>query len=419
MSDPTRGSILASRALAAVAAGALAVLAACSAAPQQKADPVPGGQQTTASGHATATPSPTPPPAPLARLSVSPAANATSVGPRTPVTIKVTDGTLRSVRVTNPQGERVTGSRNHARTAWTSDEVLGYGRTYRVRAVATNADGKRVHLRSSFTTVTPGDYTAAYILPSPSVEDVGTGYIITVAFDEPITDKAAAERSLQVRTSPHTIGAWRWMDDQHVEWRPKDYWKPGTRVTVKANIYGIEVGDGLYGQEDVSSSFRIHKDWHVNGYVDEHKLVVFHNDRIVREIPASFGKPSRPTHNGPHVISQKYQLYYMNSDTYGLPADAPDGYSNFPAYYAQRISNGGEFIHVNDGTIYAQGRENVSHGCINVSMAEGRWLYAHLDIGDVVNIVGGSPQLPIWDGMGGWNTSFANWKAGSALARSR
>ncbi|HVX46844.1 MAG TPA: Ig-like domain-containing protein [Mycobacteriales bacterium] len=435
MSDRKRGTDRSSRILgltAALAAGALTLVAACSAGPQGNNDA--GGssdqhQAAPAKNHdnhhsgtdkPSSTPTSTPTtkaPAGPAHLAVSPAANTASVSPRTPVTIKVTDGTLRSVRVTNAEGTQVTGKKT--RTGWTSSEVLGYGKTYHVSAVAQNADGKTVRSASSFTTVTPGNYTAASISPSPAVDNVGTGEIITVTFDEPITDKAAAEKALKVKTAPYTVGAWRWMDDQHVEWRPEHYWKPGTRVTVAADIYGAEVGSGLFGQEDVSSTFRIHDDWHVNGYVDQYKLVVFHNNKIVREIPASFGSPSRPTHNGPHVISEKYHLYYMNSATYGLPADAPDGYSNFPAYWAQRISNGGEFVHVNDGTIYAQGHENVSHGCINVSMAEGKWLYDHLDIGDVVNVVGGSPQLPIWDGMGGWNTSFADWKAGSALAQSR
>lgn len=434
MSDRQRETPRSSRILgltAAFAVGALALVAACSAGPQDKHDSGGSTDQHNAapaknhdgdSGQSSSAPSPTPTskaPAGPAHLAVSPAANTSAVSPRTPVQIRVTDGTLRSVRVTNPEGKLVTGKQTSDRTGWTSSEVLGYGKTYHVSAVAANADGKTVRSASSFTTVTPGNYTAAYISPSPSVDNVGTGEIITVTFDEPISDKAAAERALKVKTAPYTVGAWRWMDDQHVEWRPEHYWKPGTRVTVTADIYGEQVGSGLFGQQDVSSSFRIHDDWHVNGYVDQHKLVVFHNDKIVQEIPASFGKPSRPTHNGPHVISEKYHLYMMNSDTYGLPASDPEGYSNFPAYWAQRISNGGEFIHVNDGTIYAQGHENVSHGCINVSMAWGKWLYDRLDIGDVVNIVGGSPQLPIWDGMGGWNTSFADWKAGSALAQSR
>lgn len=428
MSDRKRESALTSRLLVGAAVAALALVAACSASPQDKGDPGGTKDQHNAapakndggknSDKPTSTPTTKAPAAP-ARLAVTPAANIATVSPRSPVRVKVTGGTLRSVRVTNPEGKVVTGKQTPDRTGWTSSEVLGYGKTYHVSAVAANADGKTVRSASSFTTVTPSNFTAASISPSPAVDNVGTGEIVTVTFDEAIADKAAAERALKVKTAPYTVGAWRWMDDQHVEWRPANYWKPGTHVTVAADIYGAQVGTGLFGQEDVSSSFTIHDDWHVNGYVDQYKLVVFHNDKIVQEIPASFGKPSRPTHNGPHVISEKYHLYMMNSDTYGLPASDPEGYSNFPAYWAQRISNGGEFIHVNDGTVGDQGVRNVSHGCINVSMAWGKWLYDRLDVGDVVNVIGGSPQLPIWDGMGGWNTSFAQWKAGSALASAR
>src|SRR5262249_40401546 len=86
----------------------------------------------------------------------------------------------------------------------------------------------------------------------------GVGQPIVVWFDEAIKDKAAAEKSLVVTTTPPgVVGGWYWMDDHEVHWRPKDYWPAGTKVHVEANVYGKDLGNGLYGQEDREATFTI------------------------------------------------------------------------------------------------------------------------------------------------------------------
>ncbi|MDD7967767.1 L,D-transpeptidase [Actinomycetospora sp. DW7H6] len=55
-----------------------------------------------------------------------------------------------------------------------------------------------------------------------------------------------------------------------------------------------------------------------------------------------------------------------------------------------RISNNGEFVHVNADTVRQQDRSNVSHGCVNLSPANGRFFYDWVQMGDPVEIVGSS-----------------------------
>ena len=43
--------------------------------------------------------------------------------------------------------------------------------------------------------------------------------------------------------------------------------------------------------------------------------------------------------------------------------------------FAQRLTWGGEFIHAAPWSEGQQGSVNVSHGCVNVSMANGDWLF--------------------------------------------
>ena len=44
---------------------------------------------------------------------------------------------------------------------------------------------------------------------------------IILNFSQPITDKAAVERSLQLTTSKPVIGAWYWDGSQQLDFRPR------------------------------------------------------------------------------------------------------------------------------------------------------------------------------------------------------
>ena len=89
----------------------------------------------------------------------------------------------------------------------------------------------------------------------------GVGTVVVAHFDEQIADRATAERQLRVITDPNVQGSWFWVDGQNAHWRPERYYAPGTTVTAEAKIYGIALGDGLFGQDDNQVSFRIGDDW--------------------------------------------------------------------------------------------------------------------------------------------------------------
>ena len=57
---------------------------------------------------------------------------------------------------------------------------------------------------------------------------------IILYFSQPITDKAAVERALQITTSKPVIGAWYWdypcnMAATCAYFRPRDYWPAAPR----------------------------------------------------------------------------------------------------------------------------------------------------------------------------------------------
>jgi lipoprotein-anchoring transpeptidase ErfK/SrfK len=127
------------------------------------------------------------------------------------------------------------------------------------------------------------------------------------------------------------------------------------------------------------------------------------------------GKQATPTHLGKHVISAKNRQVQMNSCTYGV-CSGPASY-NSTEYYAERISDDGEFVHENPNSVGAQGSTNVSHGCINLNEANAQWFFAHLGVGDVVEVTNsGGPQLPLGDWIGVWSVSWPAWQAGNATS---
>lgn len=81
----------------------------------------------------------------------------------------------------------------------------------------------------------------------------------------------------------------------------------------------------------------------------------------------------------------------MDSSTYGLPVNsAARLQDDYPP--ATRISVDGIHLHQLNSTVWAQGKENVSHGCPNLSGENAEWFYNSVP-GDIVEIrnTGGDP----------------------------
>lgn len=406
----------------AVSATALGMLAAACSQGTTTTATKPAG----AVGSAPAAPT-TPPPAP-AKLAIAPAAGATGVSPVAPVTVRASGGTLSSVRLVNAAGKVVAGGLSADRAAWRASEVLGYGKTYTLTAVATNAAGAATRKVTTFTTVTPANYTMPSFGALASGGTFGVGMPITLHFDEPIPDRAAAERRLQVDTTPGTTGAWHWIDAQNVHWRPKTapgkYWPAGTKVTVSANVYGVDLGNGLYGQADRQVSFTIGRSQIAVIDNASHTMAVYIDGKKVRTVPVSMGRGGAVsvngrtidfwTRSGPHVVLEKYQVKQMNSESYGLPKDSPLGYDE-KIPLAVRISGAGEFVHAAPWSVADQGRRNVSHGCVNISPTNAQWFYDTFRYGDIVDVHGTAKRLSLTDGLGDWTLSWSEWVKGSAL----
>lgn len=405
--------------LAAVVVAALGVLTACSThspaggngAPS--ATGAPGASSSGATQNGSANTESSTQATGAAVVSIGPQ-RAGGISPTTPIVVRAAKGTLTSVAVTNAAGRHVSGSYNPTMTSWSSNVALGYGKTYHVTADAKSTEGAGVaHQTGEVKVIKPSKVAFASFAPPPSVPDFGVGQPLQVIFQYAPKDKLAAQKTLSVNTVPAQQGAWYWLSDRQVDYRPKAFWKAGTKITLAARGYGMDLGGGVWGDDDRTASYTVHDSWiGVANGANEH-MAIYHNGQEVKTMAISMGKHATPTHEGVHVVSAKSQEYTMNSCSYGV-CSGPGAYIA-KEYWAERISDDGEFVHENPESIADQGSSNVSHGCINLNEQDAKWFFAHFGLGDVVKAEnsGGGP-LPLGDNVGDWSVPWAQWSAGNA-----
>jgi lipoprotein-anchoring transpeptidase ErfK/SrfK len=422
----------------ALTAAAAAALSACTSASGSPSASGPMGAHGTSAGSGQSASSSTVPAGP-AVISGSPADGATRVNPVTPVSLTVSSGRLISVVMRNPVGKKVTAALSANGASWHTTEVLGYDKKYRIRAKAVGTDGKSVVKHFSFTTLDPANQTMPYLQRMGGYtlgrgDTYGVGIVPVVHFDEPITDEAAAQKALKITTSKPVDGVWSWVDDTDVAYRPKHFWPAHTKVTIAAQVYGVKVGRGLYGESDVRSSFTVGRRQITQAYDNAPASIdwvkVYNGaGKLLRKMKTSMGQ-----HSGEYVGNTWINFYtvggvatvldhenpaHMSSQSYGLPANAPNGYPTLTVPYSTKITTDGIYLHEYNSTIYDQDNGiDVSEGCLNLRTADAVWFYDHSIAGDpvIVHPAKGAPEIS--PGQGGyWSIPWSTWLKNSATTR--
>ncbi|MCP2252093.1 Lipoprotein-anchoring transpeptidase ErfK/SrfK [Prauserella aidingensis] len=378
-----------------------ALVAGCSSATQEQGSGGGGGSADT-----------TRPPQP-AELDLSVEPGESDVAPGGAFTATVQHGTITEASLVGEDGTVVEGGTTLQDTAWRASEALGYGKTYTLKATAEGRDGETVTEKATFTTVVPQGQ-AEVSLNVQDGQKVGVGMPLMFTFSTDVPDRELAEKALRVRTDNDTEGAFRWRSDSEVLWRPKEYWEPGTKITVDAAVYGKPLGGGLYGAQDRKVSLEIGRKVTAIADGKSHHMSVFVDDERVRRMPISMGKPSSPTPNGAYTVMSEHHGYTMDSSTYGVPTDSSDGY-RLTVDYATRMSYSGIFYHSAPWSVGYQGNTNTSHGCINLAPDDAAWLMKNSKPGDVIRVRNSGGQPLDWtDGWSVWQMSWDEWTSEEA-----
>ena len=363
------------------------------------------------------------PSASAADITMTPADDSQNVSPADGVTVTAATGTLQSVTLT-AAGKPVAGELSSDQKTWRSTGRLAFGASYTMTAT-TSSGGASATKTCTFTTVKPARQVGVTLAANAmaSLNDGGTygvGQPILVSFSRAPADQDAAVKAINLTVEPEVEVRWRWVNSSTVHGRPQTYWAPGTKITVNANAYGVNLGNGAYGKNNASATITIGSSHIAIADAASHYMQVYVDGKVVKNMPISCGKGGYThgskgqlidfwTRSGVHVVLTKEPTHEMTSASYGITNKADPNYYDEIINLCCRISYSGEFTHSAPWSVYAQGHSNVSHGCINLSPANAQWIYNNFRLGDVVVVKNTPKQLPLDDGLGDWNVPWAQW----------
>jgi lipoprotein-anchoring transpeptidase ErfK/SrfK len=324
------------------------------------------------------------------------------------------------VTFTDAAGGPIAGEMRDDGSSWVPGQQLSYSTQYTATITATKSDGTSAQATTTFTTMDPPAQTARIQSYNGDNVTYGAAMPIVIRFDTivPESARAAIQRRMFVQSNPPQEGTWHWMSSRYhdlgseVHFRPKAYWLPGTTVHARIATGGMPWGyEGLYGGNDLTLDFSI-GDTQVMEVDNATKQMVFtRNGQVINTIPVSLGKPSTPSSYGHSMILSEHENYTFDTRR---ELGVGQGYVT-DVKYAERLTTGGEFIHAAPWSVNQQGNTNVSHGCVNMSTDNARWIYDNANVGDPVIIKGTEVPLEWGNGFTDWNISWEEYVLGSAI----
>ena len=347
------------------------------------------------------------------KLTASVKDGAVGVSVESPVTVSAEDGVLGAVTMVNDDGTPVAGQLSPDGLTWSTTEPLGYNKRYTLNAQSLGLGGVASQ-QMTFETHSPENLTMPYVLPNDG-EVVGVGQPVAVRFDENIPNRLAAQKAIKITTNPPVEGAFYWLNNREVRWRPAaileaghDRRRRGQHLRRRPRRRTVRPGE------------RHHALHHRRrGHRDRRRQ---HQDVTVRAQRRSRSRPCRsrwartaprpttaPTSSATGSATSSWTRRPTACRSTRRTATAPrwTGPRRSPTAASSCTPRRGRWA--------ARATRNVSHGCLNVSPSNAQWFYDNTKRGDIVEVVNtvGS-TLPGTDGLGDWNIPWEQWKAGNA-----
>ncbi|MEO3976607.1 Ig-like domain-containing protein [Streptomyces sp. CAU 1734] len=357
-------------------------------------------------------------------IRIVPEDGAKGVDPDGRLEVRLPSGRLERVRVSRIENEtpaEVPGAISEDGLSWLPEKgtALGVAAKYSVDAVALDGHGRRSARHTTFTTEVPDHRFIGYFKPENRAT-VGTGMIVSFAFNQKIADRAAVQRAIKVTSDPPVPVEGHWFGDDRLDFRPEEYWEPGTKVTVEVGLRDVEAAPGAYGIQRKTVRFTIGRSQVSLVDAEAKTMEVRRDGRTLATVPITAGAPKSTTYNGKMVVSDLFEVTRMNGRTVGFGGE----YDIKDVPHAMRLTDSGTYLH---GNYWAEpeifGKVNVSHGCVGLRDEKGGsgdtpagWFFDRTLIGDVVEVVNSKEkEVAPGNGLSGWNMDWRRWREGSAL----
>ncbi|BCL31191.1 hypothetical protein GCM10017557_60500 [Streptomyces aurantiacus] len=335
------------------------------------------------------------------------------------VIAKDSGGRITDVTATDAAGRYVAGELSADGGRWHSTSPLAAGAHYTVRVSTEDEDGAPGRKAVDFETSVPRTKKRLDVTFGPDKGTYGVGQPVTAELSAPVKDKAAravVERALKVRSQPAVQGAWHWVDDRNLHYRPMEYWPAHATVTARSTLSGIKVAERLWGGRAKPLTLTTGDRMEAVTDAAAHSMTVYRNGEVINTLPVTTGKPGFDTRNGVKVVLGKEYFVRMRGTSIGIAEGSADSY-DLPVYYATRVTWSGEYVHAAPWSTGSQGAANVSHGCTGMSTANAEWFFDTVRAGDIVKVVNSDGDMmdPFGNGFGDWNLTWDSWRKGSAL----
>lgn len=362
--------------------------------------------------------------APGDSIQVTPGNGTKGVGRSDRIAVKVAEGRLERVevrRVEDAVREPLAGRISADGRSWAplSGERVALAAKYGVDAVAVDGDGRRSARHTTFTTAVPTHRFIGYFKPE-NRSTVGTGMIVSFDFNRRIRDRAAVERAIRITSVPAVEVVGHWFGDRRLDFRPRAYWRPGTKVTVDVRLRDVQAAPGVVGIQRKTVAFTVGRSQVSLVDAERHTMEVRRDGALLSTLPITAGAAKTTTYNGKMVVSELYDVTRMDGRTVGFGGE----YDIKDVPHALRLTTSGTFLH---GNYWASedtfGSLNTSHGCVGLRDVKGGgadtpagWFFDRTLVGDVVEVVNSRDSVVAPDnGLSGWNLDWPAWVAGSAL----
>ncbi|MEO3780315.1 Ig-like domain-containing protein [Micromonospora sp. B11E3] len=342
-----------------------------------------------------------------------PAADAKDVPASTGIAFTTKDAKDTTVELKDSAGEAVEGTLSTDGKSWLPKGALKYGETYTATVSATGDDGKPASATSTFTTMAKPTKQIRISSFLGDGQVVGVGMPLIVKFSRAIPEdyRDDVQRRMTVTSTPAQEGIWHWASPTEIRYRPKEFWKAGSTITYRVQAGGLPLGSGWYGRADLTVDIKTGPALIMTVDNKTKRMTITKDGKVIKTLPVSLGKKSTPSSSGTMVVIEKLRKTVF--DTFE-ELGPEEGYRT-KIDYAQRLTWGGEFIHAAPWSEGVQGRVNVSHGCVNVSMKDGAWLFDNTRVGDPITVKGTERKLANGNGWTDWNMSWDEYVKGSAL----
>ncbi|MFE0632604.1 Ig-like domain-containing protein [Streptomyces sp. NPDC058864] len=333
------------------------------------------------------------------------------------ITVKGEGNRITDVTASDGSGRYVSGRLSADGKSWRSTSKLSAAAHYVVKV--TTEDGKGRQGRKTLSVDTTGTKRHLKVTFGPESGTYGVGQPITAELSAAVKDtlgRSVVERNLHVNASPAADeGAWYWVDDKTLHYRPKTYWPAHARIDVRSTLDDVHIKGSLYGGDVKPLTLRTGDRIEAVTDAATHTMTFKRNGKLVRTIPVTTGKPGFSTRNGIKVVLGQEANVRMRSETVGIASGSSDSY-DLPVQWATRVTWSGEYVHAAPWSVGSQGIANVSHGCVGMSTENAHWFFDNVRVGDLVSVVHSlGDEMPAFgNGFGDWNLSWSEWRKGSA-----